>query len=122
MLTGENAGEMRLYEDLGDYTTIKPIFEEILKLYNAKRKAMTLVFFEDALEHLTRISRTMRLPQVWREGGLRCGGDLGASTSAGPCACRRCGGRGGLGVGGTWVHQHQQNHAPAAGVCVEEGR
>ena len=90
MLTGENAGEMRLYEDLGDYTTIKPIFEEILKLYNAKRKAMTLVFFEDALEHLTRISRTMRLPQVWREGGPRSGGYLGASASAGPCACRRC--------------------------------
>ena len=64
MLTGENNGEMRLYEDLGDYAAIKPIFEEILALYNTKRKAMTLVFFEDALEHLTRISRTMRLPQV----------------------------------------------------------
>ena len=63
MLTGENNGEMRLYEDLGDFTMIKPIFEEILALYNTKRKAMTLVFFEDALEHLTRISRTMRLPQ-----------------------------------------------------------
>ena len=60
MLTGEDKGEMRLYEDLGDYTLIKPMFEEILALYNSKRKAMTLVFFEDALEHLTRICRTMR--------------------------------------------------------------
>lgn len=53
-----------MYEDLGDYTTIKPIFEEVLALYNSKRpKAMNLVFFEDALEHLTRIHRTLRLPQ-----------------------------------------------------------
>ena len=60
MLTGEDNGEMRLYEDLGDFSAIKPMFEEILALYNSKRKAMMLVFFEDALEHLTRICRTMR--------------------------------------------------------------
>lgn len=53
----------RLYEDCGDYEAIKAVFEELLKLYNAKKKPMTLVFFEDALEHLTRIHRTIRLPQ-----------------------------------------------------------
>ncbi len=58
-----DGSEVRLYEDVGDYDTIKPIFEEILAQYNAKRKPMNLVFFEDALEHLTRISRTIRLPQ-----------------------------------------------------------
>ena len=45
------------------------MFEEILKLYNSKKKPMNLVFFEDALEHLTRIHRTLRLPQV---GAVAC--------------------------------------------------
>ncbi|MEW5308429.1 MAG: hypothetical protein WDW38_000392 [Sanguina aurantia] len=68
---GEGAGEgkasangpLRLYEDLGDFATIKPMFEELLRLFNKRRQPMNLVFFEDALEHLTRIHRTMRLPQ-----------------------------------------------------------
>ena len=62
-LTGEGEAEVRLYEDVGDYPTIKNTFEEILAVYNAKKKPMNLVFFEDALEHLTRIHRTIRLPQ-----------------------------------------------------------
>lgn len=56
-------GEARLYEDVGTYDSIKPIFEEILEEYNQKRKNMNLVFFEDALEHLTRIHRAIRMPQ-----------------------------------------------------------
>ena len=56
-------GEARLYEDLGGFGDIKPLFEEILEEYNSKRKAMNLVFFEDALEHLCRIHRVIRLPQ-----------------------------------------------------------
>ncbi|GMH41526.1 hypothetical protein BSKO_09436 [Bryopsis sp. KO-2023] len=56
-------GEVRLYEDLGGFSDIKAMLEEILEEYNAKRKPMQLVFFEDALEHLTRIHRTMRLPR-----------------------------------------------------------
>lgn len=59
-----DAEAVRLYEDVGDYAAIKAVFEEILALYNAKRKPMSLVFFEDALEHLTRVHRTIRLPQV----------------------------------------------------------
>lgn len=58
------SGPIRMYEDLGDFATIKPMFEELLRLFNKKRQPMNLVFFEDALEHLTRIHRTMRLPQV----------------------------------------------------------
>jgi hypothetical protein len=70
VLTGESNGEMRLYEDVGDYTNIKGVFEEILAHYNSKCKPMNLVFFEDALEHLTRICRTARLPQV-SDGGAQ---------------------------------------------------
>ena len=53
----------RPYVDLVSYVDVKPLFEEILGLYNAENKAMNLVFFEDALEHLTRIHRILRLDQ-----------------------------------------------------------
>ena len=56
--------EARLYEDLGEYSNIKILFEEILDEYNATNKKMNLVMFDDALEHVTRIHRIMRLDQV----------------------------------------------------------
>jgi dynein heavy chain len=56
--------EARLYEDLGDYSNIKILFEEILEEYNTTNKKMILVMFDDALEHVTRIHRIMRLDQV----------------------------------------------------------
>jgi hypothetical protein len=36
---------------------------QVLEEYNMKKKNMNLVFFEDALEHLTRIHRIIRLDQ-----------------------------------------------------------
>ena len=57
------AGVLRLYEDVGAYADIKPLFEEIMTHYNGKYKDMNLVFFEDALEHLTRVHRIIRLDQ-----------------------------------------------------------
>ena len=51
----------RLYEDLLDYTAVKSIFEEILAEYNERYTPMNLVLFEDALEHLTRIHRIIRM-------------------------------------------------------------
>nr|Q9SMH3.1 RecName: Full=Dynein-1-alpha heavy chain, flagellar inner arm I1 complex; AltName: Full=1-alpha DHC; AltName: Full=Dynein-1, subspecies f [Chlamydomonas reinhardtii]CAB56598.1 1-alpha dynein heavy chain [Chlamydomonas reinhardtii] len=63
-LQGEGEVAPRMYDDLGDYNSIKPLFEDVMtNFYNRKRKPMNLVFFEDALEHLTRIHRTLRLPQ-----------------------------------------------------------
>eukprot|EP00899_Mesostigma_viride_P018540 jgi/Mesvir1/26688/Mv20468-RA.1 len=53
--------DVRLYEDLGSYERIKLVFERILEEYNTKRKEMRLVMFTDALEHLTRIHRIIRL-------------------------------------------------------------
>jgi dynein heavy chain len=53
----------RPYVDVTDFPNVKPIFEEILGLYNKENKHMNLVFFEDALEHLTRIHRILRLAQ-----------------------------------------------------------
>lgn len=58
--------QVRLYEDLGSFEAVKPLWEQLLRRYNARPgcKQMELVFFEDALDHLTRIERTLRLPQV----------------------------------------------------------
>ena len=57
----------RVYEDLENFDLIKSIFEKLLNEYNEhpsnKGSKMRLVFFEDALEHLTRIMRTIRLSQ-----------------------------------------------------------
>ena len=53
-----------MYEDLGTYDLMKPVVEELLAEYNSKKKAMNLVFFDDAIEHLTRIHRILRLQQV----------------------------------------------------------
>lgn len=45
---------------------MKPVVEELLAEYNSKKKPMNLVFFDDAIEHLTRIHRILRLQQVTR--------------------------------------------------------
>jgi len=55
--------EPRLYEDIVDYDASKAIFEEILEEYNLERNPMNLVLFDDALEHLTRIHRVIRMDQ-----------------------------------------------------------
>lgn len=51
----------RLYEDLLDYTAVKAIFQEILSEYNDRVNPMNLVLFDDALDHLTRIHRVIRM-------------------------------------------------------------
>ncbi|EDO35852.1 predicted protein [Nematostella vectensis] len=53
----------RLYEDVVDYDATKAIFEEILEEYNMDHAPMNLVLFDDALEHLTRIHRVIRMDQ-----------------------------------------------------------
>uniref|UniRef100_A0A383W4S5 Dynein-1, subspecies f n=1 Tax=Tetradesmus obliquus TaxID=3088 RepID=A0A383W4S5_TETOB len=60
--TAPGGAVLRLYEDVGSYSSIQPLFESVLAAYNQKHKPMQLVFFDDALEHLTRIQRTLRLP------------------------------------------------------------
>jgi hypothetical protein len=62
--TAPGGAVLRLYEDVGSYSSIQPLFESVLAAYNQQHKPMQLVFFDDALEHLTRIQRTLRLPLV----------------------------------------------------------
>ncbi|CAH2003821.1 unnamed protein product, partial [Acanthoscelides obtectus] len=57
-----NEGEPRFYEDLLDYEAIYFLFQEIIELYNERAKTkLSIVLFNDALEHLTRIHRGLRL-------------------------------------------------------------
>ncbi len=52
------------YSDMKTYAAAKAAFEGILAAYNQRRKPMKLVFFDDALDHLLRLHRTLSLPQV----------------------------------------------------------
>jgi dynein heavy chain len=56
--------QTRLYEDLEDYDGVRRVMQEVLNNYNEdQEKPMNLVLFQDALEHLTRIHRILRLPR-----------------------------------------------------------
>ncbi|XP_025020180.1 dynein heavy chain 10, axonemal, partial [Python bivittatus] len=54
-------GEPRVYEDVQDYDAVKALFQEILEEYNEINTKMNLVLFDDALEHLTRVHRIIRM-------------------------------------------------------------
>ncbi|XP_049721902.1 dynein axonemal heavy chain 10 isoform X2 [Elephas maximus indicus] len=53
--------EARVYEDIQDYEAAKALFQEILEEYNEGNTKMNLVLFDDALEHLTRVHRIIRM-------------------------------------------------------------
>ncbi|XP_069071115.1 dynein axonemal heavy chain 10 [Pleurodeles waltl] len=59
--TALREGEPRVYEDIQDYEAAKALFQEILEEYNESKTKMNLVLFDDALEHLTRIHRIIRM-------------------------------------------------------------
>ncbi|XP_017781324.1 PREDICTED: dynein heavy chain 10, axonemal [Nicrophorus vespilloides] len=56
-----NEDEPRYYEDLLDYEAIYYLFQEIIEEYNERKQKLNIVLFDDALEHLTRIHRGLRL-------------------------------------------------------------
>lgn len=49
---------------MGTYAAAKAAFEGMLAAYNRALKPMALVLFDDALDHLLRLHRTLSLPQV----------------------------------------------------------
>ncbi|OWK54873.1 Dynein heavy chain 10, axonemal [Lonchura striata] len=59
--TALNEAEPRIYEDIQDYDLAKALFKEILDDYNEYHIKMNLVLFDDALEHLIRIHRIIRM-------------------------------------------------------------
>ncbi|GMH67856.1 hypothetical protein TrLO_g3024 [Triparma laevis f. longispina] len=56
----EEQEDPRLYCDLGGFDDIRKTFEDIMENYNSERKPMTLVLFEMALSHLTRVLRIIK--------------------------------------------------------------
>ncbi|XP_012272400.1 dynein heavy chain 10, axonemal [Orussus abietinus] len=56
-----NEDEPRFYEDLLDYEAVYSLFLEILEEYNERNVKINMVLFNDALEHLTRVHRTLRM-------------------------------------------------------------
>eukprot|EP01135_Chromosphaera_perkinsii_P002697 Nk52_evm65s226 gene=Nk52_evmTU65s226 len=63
--TLSESNEPRLYEDLQDYEAVRAIFQEILESYNdnSGQQPINLILFDNALEHLTRIHRIIRIEQ-----------------------------------------------------------
>ncbi|XP_062874230.1 dynein axonemal heavy chain 10 [Trichomycterus rosablanca] len=59
--TALTESEPRVYEDIQDYDACKALFQEILEEYSENKTRMNLVLFDDALEHLTRIHRIIRM-------------------------------------------------------------
>jgi dynein heavy chain len=53
----------RRYQDLGTYADIRVILDKVLETHNTERKPMTLVLFEMALEHMTRLLRIIKVPR-----------------------------------------------------------
>lgn len=53
--------EVRLYEDLLDFTAVMHLFREIMDEYNERVGNLDLVLFDDCLDHLTRVHRTLRM-------------------------------------------------------------
>ncbi|UJR10037.1 hypothetical protein I4U23_014260 [Adineta vaga] len=59
--TALQEGEPKIYEDLQDYSAIRAIFDEIILEYKEQYGNIDIVLFNDALEHITRIYRVLRL-------------------------------------------------------------
>ncbi|KAH8046310.1 dynein light chain binding protein [Aureococcus anophagefferens] len=59
----EEAEDPRLYCDMGSFEGTRKIFDAVMENYNMDNSPMTLVLFEQALEHLTRVHRIIRLPR-----------------------------------------------------------
>ncbi|CAK1584360.1 unnamed protein product [Parnassius mnemosyne] len=73
--------EVRYYEDLLDYEAVYFLFQEILEEYSERVGPMSVVLFEDCLEHLTRAHRVLRMPR----GHLML---VGVGGSGKKCICR----------------------------------
>eukprot|EP01065_Artemidia_motanka_P041378 TRINITY_DN5358_c0_g3_i1.p1 TRINITY_DN5358_c0_g3~~TRINITY_DN5358_c0_g3_i1.p1 ORF type:complete len:4876 (+),score=1837.91 TRINITY_DN5358_c0_g3_i1:119-14629(+) len=52
-----------LYEDMGDYESVKTVADQILDDYNTPIHRMSLVMFKMAIDHLVRIVRVLTLPR-----------------------------------------------------------
>eukprot|EP01059_Diplonema_ambulator_P016442 TRINITY_DN279_c0_g1_i2.p1 TRINITY_DN279_c0_g1~~TRINITY_DN279_c0_g1_i2.p1 ORF type:complete len:4165 (+),score=1710.28 TRINITY_DN279_c0_g1_i2:209-12703(+) len=59
----ESDERLCLYDDMGDYETVRGLAELILDEYNTPSMKMSLVMFDMAIDHLVRIVRILTLPR-----------------------------------------------------------
>ncbi|CAF0910630.1 unnamed protein product [Adineta ricciae] len=59
--TALHDGEPKIYEDVQDYPAIRAIFDEIVVEFKDQYGNIDIVLFDDALVHITRIYRVLRL-------------------------------------------------------------
>nr|VZI42327.1 unnamed protein product [Spirometra erinaceieuropaei] len=52
--------EVRSYEEISDYETVRAIFTELMEVFNERKQRLQLVLFDDALDHLSRLQRIIR--------------------------------------------------------------
>jgi len=60
VIFGDYDNQRRNYVLLNATSELIPRLDELLMLYNAENSPMNLVFFEDCVQHLTRVARTLR--------------------------------------------------------------
>jgi dynein heavy chain len=60
VIFGDYDNQKRFYLMLGETESLIPKLEELLMVYNSEHSQMNLVFFEDCIQHLTRIARTLK--------------------------------------------------------------
>ena len=62
MRIGETEEENKIYSEVGDMEKLKRTMEEYLDNYNIEnaKQQMHLIFFMDAMQHLSRICRVLR--------------------------------------------------------------
>lgn len=63
MLLQMNAEGNPVYAPVASYDSLKKVLEEKLAEYNDTNAVMDLVLFQQALEHVTRISRIIDQPR-----------------------------------------------------------
>jgi dynein heavy chain len=61
-LTAEK-DDPRVYKDMGAFADVGKIMDAVLEAHNLEKKPMTLVLFEYALDHVTRLLRILRVPR-----------------------------------------------------------
>jgi dynein heavy chain len=60
VIFGDYDNQKRDYVKLGETNELIPRLDDLLAAYNLENSQMNLVFFEDCIQHLTRIARTLR--------------------------------------------------------------
>ena len=64
-MPGSSSQVIRVCEEQSQWCS--PLSSQILEEYNEQHKPMNLVLFDDALEHLTRVHRVIRMDQWARK-------------------------------------------------------